>query len=122
ETSDVRQQLPDLLVREAPERRHLAATHAFSNRMEHVAVLASAQRTGIERRTAIPLSGRSMTRLACLVVDPLAVDNRCRIRRKRIAGHIGLLGEQTSRQAAADASAQTGGDPSRYHKLTFSIH
>ena len=80
QTVNVADELPHLFIAQAGERRHLRAGHARANRVKNIGVF-GAVREGrcIQRRTAVALSGGTMTRLARLVVDALAVGNRRRI-------------------------------------------
>jgi hypothetical protein len=74
QAADVRHELPDLLIGEAPERRHLRARNAFADGVEQIAVLVAVrERAGIERGPAIAASGRRVTRHARLVVEAAAV-------------------------------------------------
>src|SRR5262245_19420142 len=77
EASNVRDQLPDLIVRVRAKWRHLRTGHAFANRPEQVAIVRAARkRAGIERRSPVALSTSAVTRRARLLVGALSGGNR----------------------------------------------
>ena len=89
---NVADELPHLFIGQAGERRHLRAGHARANRVKNIGVFAAVRECRcIECRAAVALTGRTVTRLARLVVHALAVGNRRRIRRERISDGVRLV-------------------------------
>ena len=99
EAADIGDELPDLLIGQARERRHLAAGDADPDRVEQIAVVATVREgPGIERGTAVALSCRTVTRLAGLIVEKVARSGRIGAIRQRVSRRVGLLGERRNAQ------------------------
>src|SRR5205807_3241954 len=123
EAADVRHQLPDLLVAEAGERRHLASGHAGANGVEQVRVRAAVcERGAVQRWPAIALTCGTVTRLARLIVETAPCDRRRRIVRKRITNRVSLRPERECRNHEPHRLLPAmGGGATQFDRLETSV-
>ena len=115
EAADVCDQLPDLFIRQCRKRRHLRARESRTHSVEQIPIGAAVNKAArVQRRSAIALPCRCVTRLARPFVQQTTGRDHTSAIRQRVSGGVRLLGKRSK-----GASAETSED-GQYRKTEAS--